>query len=79
MHLGVKKPNPKFELDILIHQEGIQVLIISDFSDSAHFLQLQIDNFCTVHSPSNKKFRSVESFKLSFRVSGIHAFIFIYF
>ncbi len=36
MHLGVKKPNPKFDLDILIHQEGIQVLIISDFSDSAH-------------------------------------------
>jgi hypothetical protein len=36
MHLGIKKSNPKFYLDILIHHKDIQVLIISDFSDSAH-------------------------------------------
>jgi hypothetical protein len=36
MHLGVKKQIPKFYPDILIHHKDIQVLIISNFSDSAH-------------------------------------------
>ncbi len=80
MHLDVKKLNPKFYLDFLIHRKNIQVLIISDFSDSAHLLmQFQVDNFCTVHSPNQKKFRTVEIFTLSFRVSEIQAFKFIYF
>ncbi len=35
MHLGIKKANPKFFPDILIHHKDIQVLIISDFSDGA--------------------------------------------
>jgi hypothetical protein len=41
------------------------------------YLQLPVDNFCTVHSPSHKKFRSVESFKLTFKVSDKKSF-FIY-
>jgi hypothetical protein len=36
MHQSVKKENPKFYLDILIHHKDIQVLIIYDFSDSAN-------------------------------------------
>jgi hypothetical protein len=40
MHLGVKKPNPKFFLDILVHHTDIQVLIISDLSDSAHLFTI---------------------------------------
>jgi hypothetical protein len=36
MHLSVKKQNPKFYFDILIHHKDIQVLITCNFSDSAN-------------------------------------------
>ncbi len=36
IHLGVKKANLKFCLDILVHHEDIRVKIFSDFFYSAH-------------------------------------------
>jgi hypothetical protein len=36
MNLRIKKANPKFFLDILIHHKDVQVSTISYFSDGAH-------------------------------------------
>jgi hypothetical protein len=40
MYLGVKKSNLKFYLEILIHQEDIEGLIISGFLKVHIYLQL---------------------------------------
>ncbi len=79
MHLGVKKQNLKFYVDIFIYPKDIQVILFPIFLTVHIYLQLQVDNFCSVHSPNHKKFGSVEILKLSFRVLEIQAFIVIYF
>ncbi len=42
------------------------------------YLQLQIDNICTVHSTGYKKFRSVEIFKLSLTIYEISFYIYLF-
>jgi hypothetical protein len=73
------KLNLKFYLDILIQHKDIQFLFSPIFLTVYICLLLSFDNFWTVHSSGHKKFKSVEIFKLSFRVSEIEALIFIYF
>ncbi len=63
----------------LIRHKDIGVLIFSGFLTVHIYLQLQICNFWTVHSPDYKNLRSFEIFKLPCTVSDIKAIIFIYF
>ncbi len=77
--MSMKIPNLKFYLDIFIHHKDITVETISDFLKVHIYLQLQVDNFCTVNSKDHKKYRSVKSFKLTCMISEIQAFTFIYF
>jgi hypothetical protein len=79
IQLGLKKSNLEFFLDILICHKDIGVFIFPIFLTVHIYLQLQVCNFWTVHSPEHKKFRSVEIFKLSCMISEIKAIIFIYF
>ncbi len=78
-NIQLEKSNLIFFLDILIHHKYLRVLILNDFFTMHIYLQLQIDNFCTVNSPDLKKFRFVEILKLSWMVSEIRTFLFIYF
>ncbi len=73
----MKKLNLKF-FYILNPHKDIGVLIYFDFLTVHIYLQLQVCNFRTVHSPDYKKFRSVEIFKLSCMVSEIKAIIFFF-
>jgi hypothetical protein len=60
MHLGVKKKKSKILPWYLNSSQRHSSFNYFRFFDHAHFLQLRTDNFCTVHSPNDKKVRSVE-------------------
>ncbi len=76
---GCKETILKFYLEVLIHHNDIELLIISKFWTVYVYVQSQFDNYFTVHGPGHWKFRPVEIFKLSITVSRTKAFIFIYF
>jgi hypothetical protein len=52
-------------------------LFYSDFFDSALFLRLQLDHFSSLHSQSQKKFKSDKITGLAFMVSDKKVLVFI--
>ncbi len=56
--------------------EDIKDKIMFLFLSGNIYLQLQVDNFTIVHSLESKKFKSVESFRLSCMVPEINIFLF---